>query len=58
MEKIIKKYKTLLQELDRAKVEPIHIEIDRTVKLIQQQRQIISFQYKTLFRQHIKKRGL
>lgn len=39
MDKIMNKYKTLFEGLGRAKLEPIHIEIDRTVKPIQQKQQ-------------------
>lgn len=43
----------MFQRLDKAKVEPIHIDIDRTVKSIQDKQRPIALQYKTLFRQHI-----
>ena len=39
MDKIMNKYKTLFEGLGRAKLEPIHIEIDRTVKPIKQKQQ-------------------
>ena len=39
--------------MGRAKVEPLHIETDRTVKPIQQKQQPIALEYKTLFGEDI-----
>lgn len=47
MEKMMSKYKALFQGLGRAKVEPIHIKIDRTVKPTQDKQRPTALQNKT-----------
>ena len=53
MEEITKKYKDVFKGLGRAKVEPIHIEIDPNVKPVQQKRRPIALHYQEKFRKHI-----
>ena len=53
MEKIIGKLPKLFQGLGRAKVDPIHIEVDKKVKPIQQRRRPIALHYVDKLNKHL-----
>ena len=53
MQTLMEKYHELFQGLGKAKVEPIHIEVDPDVTSVQQKKRPIAFQYKQRFKEHI-----
>ena len=53
MRKLMEQYDSLFQGLGNATVEPVHIEVDASVKPVQQKQRPIALQYKQLFKQHI-----
>ena len=53
IESLVEKYKSVFKGLGRAKVEPVHIEVDPSVKPVQQKRRTVAFKYQEKFRRHI-----
>ena len=53
MKYIASKYPAVFNGLGRAKVEPIHIEIDPSVRPVQQKQRRIALKYKERFRKHL-----
>jgi len=51
MKNLTDKYETLFEGLGKAKIEPVHIEIDPKYNPLQQKKQPITFQHKKLFKQ-------
>ena len=53
MEDIVKKTPEVFEGLGKAKVEPVHIEIDPNVKPVQQKRRPIAVHYRKPFKEHV-----
>ena len=53
MTELVKPYEQVFQGIGVAKVEPVHIEVDSSVKPVQQKRRPIAINYLDRFRDHI-----
>ena len=53
MTELVKPYQQVFQGIGVAKVEPVHIEVDNSVKPVQQKRRPIAINYLDRFREHI-----
>ena len=53
MEQLIQPHEQMFQAIGVAKVTPVHIEIDKSVKPVQQKRRPIALHYMTKFKDHL-----
>ena len=53
MTELVKPFQQVFQGIGAAKVEPVHIEVDKTVKPVQQKRRPIAINYLDMFKEHI-----
>ena len=53
MEILLRPFEKVFQGIGRAKVEPVHIEVDPSVKPVQQKRRPIPLRYVEKFKDHI-----
>ena len=53
MTELVKPLQKVFQGIGAAKVEPVHIEVDKTVKSVQQKRRLVAIHYQDRFEKHI-----